>query len=173
MNSDPIFETKRLMIRRLVQADFSALHSLCSDATVMKYVGNLKPYKEPQSRQVILKCLRNYEWYGYGGWALIHKQEEKWAGYGGFEFVREREIPELFYILFPSYWGQGIASEFAAGAVDFGFNSLQMQRIGTSFDPANEASMKVARKVGFSYSHEGFDEFKLPTIYYEIARKQV
>jgi len=57
--------------------------------------------------------------------------------------------------------------------VEHGFKQLKFDRIGTSFAPENETSMNVARKVGFSFSHEGFDEFKLRTIYFEIAAKQV
>ena len=36
------------------------------------------------------------------------------------------------------------------------------------FSSANERSMRVARKVGLHYSHAGFDEFDLPTIYYAM-----
>lgn len=166
-----VLETPRLAARRLVVADFENLHAICGNAEVMKYVGNLKPYKESQTRQVILKFLRSYELAGYGGWALIHKDTNEFAGYGGFEHVPERAMPELFYIFAPAYWGQGLASEFAVACVDYGFKKLRMEKIGTSFDPANEASMKVARRAGFVYSHEGLDEFNLPTIYYQILRR--
>ena len=165
-----VFETERLHVRELVQEDFGQMHALCSDAEVMKYVGNLLPYKESQTRQVILKCLRSYSWYGWGGWALELKKQNQFVGYGGFELVKERSLPELFYILLPSYWAQGYATEFAQAAVNYAFENFDLERIGASFDPANLASMKVAHKAGFSFSHEGFDEFELPTIYYELAK---
>lgn len=164
-----VLQTERLLVRELGLEDFELLHGLCSDADVMKYVGNLLPYKETQTRQVILKCLRSYAHNGWGGWALHLLAGKEFVGYGGFEFVKERAMPELFYIFKPDYWGQGLASEFAIAATNFAFRELNMHKIGASFDPANEASMKVARKAGLEFSHEGLDEFNLPTIYYEIS----
>lgn len=167
-----IFETDRILVRELSLEDFDQLHKLCSDANVMKYVGDLKPYREAQTRQAILKSMRSYHIHGFGGWALIDKTKQQFLGYGGFEFVPERSMPEVFYILSPDYWGKGYASEFAIKAVEYGSTQLKMQQIGASFDPENHASMKVAGKAGLSYSHKGKDQFNLPTIYYVLTGNQ-
>ncbi len=170
-----ILETERLLVRELRIADFDEMFALCSNHEVMKYVGNLQPYSAPQTRQVILKCLRSYGIYGFGGWAVHLKalapatDANPFIGYAGFEFVPERAMPELFYIFAPEHWGKGLASEFALAAVDFGFNKLHLKQIGTSFDPGNEPSMKVARKAGFTFAHQANDEYNLPTIYYILS----
>ncbi len=179
----PVFETERLQMRELVPTDFERMYALCGDSSVMKFVGNLKPYSAPQTRQAILKCLRSYGQYGYGGCALQLKEEQgvdlisgtqtapTFVAYAGFEYVRRRAMAELFYLFLPEYWGKGLASEFAIAAVKFGYRELGMERIGASFDPNNHASMRVANKAGLSFSHEGLDEFKLPAIYYEGRRR--
>lgn len=164
-----IFSTERIYVRELDLSDADQLHTICGDADVMKYVGNLLPYTLPQTKQAILKCLKSYGWNGWGGWALCDsKNMDKLIGYGGFEWVEGRKIPELFYIFSPECWGRGFASEFAKAAIDYACAQYNVKEIGTSFDPANEPSMRVARKVGFSFSHEGIDEFNLPTIYYVL-----
>ncbi|MBX9688339.1 MAG: GNAT family N-acetyltransferase [Candidatus Obscuribacterales bacterium] len=168
---DLLFETPRLLVRKLSRQDFKFLHPICSNSEVMKYVGNGKPYEEPQSRQVILKFMRSYAQHGFGGWGLIEKKKMEFAGYGGFEFVPERAMPELFYIFAPDFWGQGFASEFARAAVTYAENELSLTRFGASFDPANLASMRVSAKAGLSYSHEGLDEFQLPTVYYVLDKR--
>lgn len=81
-------------------------------------------------------------------------------------------MPEIFYILFGKYWGNGFASEFAIKAVEYGLSDLKMKQIGASFDPNNHSSMKVAGKAGLRYSHEGLDQFNLPTIYYVLTAGQ-
>jgi ribosomal-protein-alanine N-acetyltransferase len=167
-----IFETDRIIVRELCLDDFYDLHKLCSDAEVMKYVGDLKPYNEQQTRQSILKSLRSYHIHGFGGWALISKESQNFIGYGGFEFVPERAMPEVFYIFAADYWGKGFASEFAMKAVEYGSAELKMKQIGASFDPNNQASMKVASKAGLCYSHRGRDQFNLPTIYYTLTPAQ-
>jgi ribosomal-protein-alanine N-acetyltransferase len=165
-----VFETPRLKVRELTRDDFAELFSLCSDAGVMKYVGNLQPYTAPQTRQVIWKCMRSYDLHGYGGWALLDKSSGKFVGYAGFEYVPSRSMPELFYILSPTIWGKGFATEFARAAVTFGFDQLNLEQIGASFDPSNYASLRVAAKVGFTLSHQGVDEFDLPTVFHVLRR---
>lgn len=64
-----IFETERLIVRELTLEDMGQLHKLCGDAEVMKYIGDLRPYNEQQTRQALLKSLRNYYVHGFGGWA--------------------------------------------------------------------------------------------------------
>ncbi len=164
----PVFETARIVVRELDIADAADLHTICGDAEVMKFVGNLQPYTFPQTKQAILKCLKSYGWNGWGGWALCDKDNASLFGYGGFEWVEERSMPELFYIFNAEHWGKGFASEFAKAAVMYAKTELKLNQLGTSFDPANKASMRVASKVGFTFSHEGLDEFNLPTIYYSL-----
>ena len=77
-------------------------------------------------------------------------------------------MPELFYILDAQHWGKGFASEFAKAALLYAKAELKLNQLGASFDPANKASMHVASKAGFTFSHEGLDEFNLPTIYYSL-----
>ena len=166
-----VFRTERISVRELTLSDFTELHKLTSNAEVMKYVGNLKPYSEKQTKQSILKSLRNYGWYGWGGWALEDRVSNELLGYGGLELAEKRAMPELFYIFAPAYWGKGYASEFAIAATNYAFEVLKLESLGASFDSANEASMKVARKAGFQFSHNGFDEFKLPTVYYVKLRR--
>ncbi len=44
--------------------------------------------------------------------------------------------------------------------------------LGTSFDPHNHASMRVAAKAGFEFARTGLDEHGLPTVYYEQRRPE-
>lgn len=62
----------------------------------------------------------------------------------------ERISAELGYWLGEEYWGQGIVSSALKGILDYGFNTLGLERIfATPFDH-NIASRKVLEKNGFN-----------------------
>jgi RimJ/RimL family protein N-acetyltransferase len=161
-----IFETARTTVRQLAAADFADLHAICGDAAVMRYVGNLKPYTPEQTREAIEAAQVYYRQYSFGPWGVIHQKTGRFMGHAGMEFLPERDIPEVFYILAQDYWRQGYATELATALIEYAFRRCGLLRIGASFDPANAASLRVAHKVGLRYSHEGLDEYNLPTVYY-------
>lgn len=164
-----VFDTGRIIVRHLVDADFTPLQALTGNSHVMRYVGNLQPYTAEQTKQAIAEAQASYSQNGFGLWAFVEKSTGRFMGYGGLEYLPGRDIPEVAYILAPAYWGQGYASEIAQAIVAYAFNILCLPRIGASFDPANHPSMAVARKAGLGYSHFGLDEFDLPTIFYEMS----
>jgi RimJ/RimL family protein N-acetyltransferase len=161
-----VFETGQMIVRQLEMADFADLHAICGDPAVMRYVGNLQPYTPEQTRAAIEQAQAYYRQYSFGPWCVVDKTAGNLMAYAGLEFLPERAIPEVFYILAPAYWGQGYATELAEALLEYGFRECGLRQIGASFDPANSASMRVARKVGMHFSHHGFDEFALPTVYY-------
>ncbi|MDU6728043.1 MAG: GNAT family N-acetyltransferase, partial [Bradyrhizobium sp.] len=55
---------------------------------------------------------------------------------------------EIGWRLARATWGQGIATEAARAALDFGFDKLNLDQIVAYAAPANAASQKVMRKLG-------------------------
>jgi [ribosomal protein S5]-alanine N-acetyltransferase len=170
MNASTIFETHRLLVRFLLNSDYEAFHRICSDPQVMRYVGNLKPYSPEETQMAMTDAHDSYRLYGFGPWAIICKESGRLIGVGGPDVLPRRELPELSYIFVPSCWGHGLATEFAAAAVDYGFQELGLCEITASFDPENKASMRVAEKAGMHYQWEGLDEYNLPTVFYALHR---
>ena len=58
------------------------------------------------------------------------------------------------YVLNPSYWGNGYATEAAKKMVDFAFNVLGVNRVEARFLFGNEASLNVMKKIGMKF--EGY-----------------
>lgn len=170
MSASTIFETHRLLVRFLLNSDIEAFHRICSDPQVMRYVGNLTPYSPEQTQMAMTDAHESYRLYGFGPWAIICKESGRLIGVGGPDVLPRRELPELSYIFVPSCWGHGLATEFAATAVDYGFQKLGFCEIRASFDPENKASMRVAEKAGMHYQWEGLDEYNLPTVFYALHR---
>lgn len=61
------------------------------------------------------------------------------------------DIGDIGYVLHPTFWGQGLATEAVRLLVQFGWESLHLHRIEATCDPANMGSRRVLEKVGFQY----------------------
>ena len=55
---------------------------------------------------------------------------------------------EVGWGILPRYWGRGYATEASAASMDWAFAELGWDEIIHTIDPRNEASIKVAQKLG-------------------------
>jgi [ribosomal protein S5]-alanine N-acetyltransferase len=60
------------------------------------------------------------------------------------------ECAIIGYSVDEGHGGRGIATEAGAAVVDYGFGTLKLHRIETSYHPMNERSGRVLRKLGFA-----------------------
>lgn len=165
-----IIETERLLIRKITQKDFNDLDFICSNAEIMKFVGDGNPLSKEQTQRWIDVTLKNYREKGFGVFAVIDKCSGVFIGYCGLVFSEQVNDYELIYALSKASWGQGLATEIANHMVAFGFDTLQMKCIYASIDPENRASQNILLKVGFTELCKMNDEFGLESIYYQIKR---
>lgn len=68
---------------------------------------------------------------------------------------------EIGYVVNPSYWGHGYATEAATLLVQFGFEKLGLHRIYATCDPRNIGSIKVLEKIGMIREGTIRDDFLL------------
>ncbi|HZA31955.1 MAG TPA: GNAT family protein [Propionibacteriaceae bacterium] len=61
---------------------------------------------------------------------------------------REDGCGVLGYVLGRRSWGQGYATEAAAGMLRYGFDELRLRSISATCDPDNAASAAVLKKIG-------------------------
>ena len=83
-------------------------------------------------------------------WPVIEKATGKVVGHCGLldKEVEGRAEVELVYVFDPPAWGKGYATEVAAALRDYARSVLHLQRIISLIEPENEASERVARKIG-------------------------
>ena len=88
-------------------------------------------------------------------WATIYKPENKYIGrcgiYPNFNLQNRPISSEAALGLYidKAWWGRGLATEAGRAFIDFGFNSLQINRIVTAIDTRNVVSVHVIEKLGF------------------------
>lgn len=139
-------ETKRLAFREWTVADLAAFHAICSDPLVMQHVGDGRPWSMAHAEQFIARAIGMSEEFGFCQWALIDKEFSQLIGYCG--FVDSADGIEIGWRLAQSYWGQGLATEAARRALQHGFDSLGFTRVVATVQAANQASIRIAEKLG-------------------------
>ena len=148
--STPVCDTARLRLRGVMPGDEEALYALLSDERVVRFmlfplftreragrfVARLQEPPAPgQPPQLVLAITERA-----GGVAI---------GLCGLVVRPEMEEAELWYLLRPASWGQGLVTEAARALVDHGFGPLALHRLWASCLPENPASARVMEKLGF------------------------
>jgi [ribosomal protein S5]-alanine N-acetyltransferase len=149
-----VLETPRLLLRQFTLEDLDGLAALYADPTVMTFLGGPRSYERAQ--QHLAQIMQNYEEYGFGLWATVHKGERQLMGRCGLipQVIAGKSEVEIGYLLAKEYWGQGLASEAAAAIRDYGFSTVGCDRLISLIDPQNFASQKVAQRAGLTYEKD-------------------
>lgn len=163
MDSEVLIETERLIIRMFGMDDFDALAPILGDSEVMEYsvAGALD---RAAARDYFQKrFLGQYEYCGFGFWALIDRNDGSLVGFAGLiiQEIEGMEEVELGYRLARRYWGLGLATEAVLAIRDYAFQELGLERLISIIEPRNVRSIRVAEKIGmklaFQDTFHGFD----------------
>ena len=101
----------------------------------------------------------------------IHKDTHQFIGRCGLLpwTIEQRAEVEVAYLLAKEYWGQGLGTEAAQAIVHYGFEQLGLSRLICLIDPENQASVKVAVKIGMTLEKEMEDD-KGPFLLYSRSK---
>lgn len=150
----PKLETKRLILRQVGYGDVEQLYEMLSDDDVAKF-----DYFYPvTSKEEALKFIERYnkelDENEEITWGIISKETNRLIGTCCLgDFNEEARRAELGYDITQSEWGKGYATEALGVVIDFGFNTMGLNRIEATITPGNNASVKVLKKLNFT--HEG------------------
>ena len=155
-----ILETDRLILRHLVPEDLDQLFALYSDQETRRYF--------PEGTLTYEETKEELEWFlnGHpehpelGLWATIQKETNQFIGRCGLLpwTIDGRTEVEVAYLLDKAYWRQGLGTEAAQAIARYGFEQLHLPRLICLIDRQNQASIKVAQRIGMTFEKEGVDE---------------
>jgi len=174
-------ETERLLIKPYNMMDLDELYNVYSDENVMAYIPEgVMSYEwvKDLMKWMIEVCYETNTPDNITKFAvsILHKKDNKiigWCGLGSLD-CKPEDI-EIFFGLSSEYWGKGLASEAARAMIDYGFNTIGLERIVAVVDGNNIASQKVIEKLGMNYKgrlilddpdFSGYDG----ELYYEINK---
>ena len=149
-----ILETKRLTLRHQQASDVASLVALWAAPEVTRYMGG--PRDRDWLQSVFEETARDPYAERYDLWPVIEKETGEVVGHCGLldkEVEGKTEI-ELTYVLASSAWGRGYGTEIGHALKRYAFEEMGIGRLIALIEPENEASERVAVKVGMRLEKE-------------------
>jgi RimJ/RimL family protein N-acetyltransferase len=142
----PILETERLRAFRL--SDFDDYAAMCGDPEVTRYL--MTRFSREQSWRHLAFLIGHWELRGFGMWAVEEKETGDFVGRIGFAEPEGWPGFELAWTLARRFWRRGYATEGARAALAHGFTVLRKDRVVSLIHPENQASIRLAERLGES-----------------------
>ena len=148
----PTLETERLILRKMALDDAEDMFEYASDPEVAKYTGWNTHQSVKETRFFLNTVVKRYKNREITDWGIVHKGDAKFIGTCGFaECHLSDSRAEIGYALSQKYWRQGYMSEAIAAVIDFGFRTMNLNRVEASCKVENIASSRVMEKVGMQF----------------------
>lgn len=148
-NYMPDLETPRLRLRKLTMRDAQDIFAYSRDPQVAKYVLWDAQTSLADARAYLRYMLRKYRMGEPASWGIEWKASRQIIGTIGFMWIqRENAAAEVGYSLHRAYWNQGIMTEALQELIQYGFGTMNLNRIEAQHETQNPASGAVMRKCG-------------------------
>ncbi len=146
-----ILQTNRLILKTWTADDAEDLFEICSNPEVMLHIGEGEAYRSIDEAHRFLSWAVDYQKEnGFCRWAVVEKASQKIIGSCGFARLEESGEIELGYLFARQSWGNGYATEAAAGCLKYGFEQLRFAKVIALTDPKHTASQRIVEKIEFT-----------------------
>ena len=148
----PALKTTRLLLRPYTMADAPALRPIVSDREVA--VTTLRiPHPYPENGEIEWLNSIKPKWADGSAavFAITLAAGGELIGSIGLVITREHRHAEMGYIIARQRWGKGYATEAATAVLQFGFETLDLNRIHAHHMTINPASGTIMRRIGMRY----------------------
>ena len=141
--------TERLLLRPLKASDADALFSIFSDPTVMRY-WSTPPWTDIDAAHTTIQHdleSSNGEYIRLG--ITLETNTRLLGTCTLFDINKICRRGEVGYALGSMAWGQGYMHEALTALLDYGFSTLNLNRVEADIDPRNHTSAKTLERLGF------------------------
>ncbi|MGF7050707.1 ribosomal-protein-alanine N-acetyltransferase [Paenibacillus sp. DS2015] len=148
----PIFETNRLVIRKLEIQDAEDYFYVLSDLETIKHT-RWELFQSIEDSTLYLKNLeQKYQLRQAFHWGIVDKDSNKIIGRIAFVNVDvDNDKTEIGYVVSREYWNKGIVFEAARELIKFGFEELGLNRIEARCNEDNVGSERIMQKIGMEF----------------------
>jgi [ribosomal protein S5]-alanine N-acetyltransferase len=148
----PVLTTERFILRRMEEKDAGEVFDYFSKDEVTKYYDLESFTEESQAVEIIDRWNARFEKNEGIRWGIADKELGKIIGSCGYHsWEKEHYKAEIGFEVHPDYWRQGVMSEVLKPIIQYGFESMSLNRIEAFYDPENTASKECLFKAGFIF----------------------
>jgi RimJ/RimL family protein N-acetyltransferase len=160
-------EGKKVILKTVTKEDIIELEQLMQDKQIRDLVGDIYPFTEKEMDSYLAKCqdLEERIWL-----VIIDKKKKKLIGETGFKYIHStwRNAGFTLIIWDKKYWGNGYGKEVAELMLDYGFNHLNLHRIGIEVVEFNENGLKFWEHIGFTQEGKEKEAYYCNGKYYDF-----
>ena len=154
MTAPKELRTARLLLRSLDHADVPNMVRLAGAKEIAATTLNIPhPYAVEDALRFLESSSQDFRTGRSASFAISILPERELCGVVGLTIAYTHKHAELGYWIGVPFWGTGFATEAATAVVEFGFETLRLNRIYAHHFTGNKASQRVLEKIGMS--HEG------------------
>jgi ribosomal-protein-alanine N-acetyltransferase len=144
-------KTARLNLREFTEADFDAVLAYSRDPKVTRYLF-FGPRDEDSTQEYLQELLASQLEQPRTRFELAVEEKAGGRLIGACDLsLIERNVMDLGYMLESAAWGRGIATEIATALLDAAFQQLRVDRVISTVDVNNGASIRVLEKIGMRW----------------------
>ncbi|MEL6494728.1 MAG: GNAT family N-acetyltransferase [Cyanobacteria bacterium J06623_7] len=146
----PILKTPRLVLRAICQSDAPLIHRNLSDFQTVMYSNASEAPSLKKVQQMIDKWKEDFNKQQSIRWGITIKEDIVIGSCGYKKIAKRYRRAEIGYEIFAEYRRQGLMSEALNAVIQFGFETMDFNRIEATVDPENLPSILLLNKLCFS-----------------------
>jgi ribosomal-protein-alanine N-acetyltransferase len=147
----PVLKTSRLILREMFTEDAADLFAVFSNPKVMEFYDEL-PYTDIQQANQLISRFSSWHSKDTGRrWGIALPENNKIIGTCGL-FAHHKIYHSCIvgYDLLPQYWGFGYMQEALKSVLNYGFNSMRINRIQATTNLDSARSIHTLKTLGFN-----------------------
>jgi ribosomal-protein-alanine N-acetyltransferase len=147
----PILQTERLILRELNECDAKILFEYWSDNEVTRHM-NIDAFTDICGAKEMIKVLNTlFKEKQAIRWGIYNKELDCLIGTCGYNSGLKQEVyvGEIGYELGSQFWGNGFMAEALSCILNYGFKTLNLNRIEAYVMLENQRSVILLEKLGF------------------------
>ena len=148
----PTLRTERLDLVPPHYSHLATYEALYGSPEVMRHIA--EPIDKQAAARLLAAHAGSWVLHGFGGWCVEERATRAVIGIAGLKRLEQGEDVEVGWIIEPSAWGRGYATEAAREVIQYAFEQIGALRAVAHIAPENAGSIAVARKLGMQLEQE-------------------